>query len=184
MGLNEYDSLDAILSTTNISRTFDLLSIDIDGNDYHVWNDLRNYQPKVVVIEINPSIPNNIHFVQERNQTVKQGSSLLAFQGLGMEKGYELVECTLINAFFVKRELYPLFDIEDNTLESIYTDRQCQTQIFQLLMAPSRLVAVRNCSGMKLRSRRRIFNCCQRSNAISLMLDNRAFISADSNVLL
>ena len=132
VGLNEYDSLDAILSTTNISRTFDLLSIDIDGNDYHVWNDLRNYQPKVVVIEINPSIPNNIHFVQERNQTVKQGSSLLAFQGLGMEKGYELVECTLINAFFVKRELYPLFDIEDNTLESIYTDRQCQTQIFQL----------------------------------------------------
>lgn len=132
VGLNEHNGLDALLETTNISRNFDLLSIDIDGNDYHVWKDVQAYQPKVVVIEINPSIPNNIHFVQERNPAVKQGSSLLAIQNLAVQKGYELLTCTLINAFFVKRELFPYFEIEDNTLESIYTDTQCQTQIFQL----------------------------------------------------
>jgi hypothetical protein len=132
VGLNGNDGLDAILATTGISAHFDLLSIDIDGNDYHVWSDLNDYQPKVVVIEINPSIPTNVYFVQERNQAVKQGSSLLALQRLGREKGYELIESTLVNAFFVKRELFPYFEIKDNTLDAIYNDTQCQTQIFQL----------------------------------------------------
>lgn len=132
VGFDKHDKLDAILSGTHVSSDVDLLSIDIDGNDYHVWKDLTNYHPKVVVIEFNPSIPNNIHFIQNRDRTVNQGSSLLALQRLGIDKGYELVECSLINAFFVKKELFPLFEIEDNTIESLYTDKRCQTQIFQL----------------------------------------------------
>jgi hypothetical protein len=40
------DRLDAILATTDIPRDFALLSIDIDGNDYHVWESLQNYHPR------------------------------------------------------------------------------------------------------------------------------------------
>src|SRR6056297_2455992 len=43
VGFGETDSLDAILSETAIPQEFDLLSIDIDGCDYHVWESLNRY---------------------------------------------------------------------------------------------------------------------------------------------
>lgn len=76
VGFEGGNTLGKILSSTPIPVDFDLLSIDIDGNDYHVWEALRNYTPKVVVIEFNPTIPNSIAFVQEARMTVNQGSSL------------------------------------------------------------------------------------------------------------
>ena len=44
---------------------FDVLSIDIDGADYHVWDGLRGsrFAPALVVIEFNPTIPNHVAFV-------------------------------------------------------------------------------------------------------------------------
>ena len=68
VGLTEGDRLHDILSRTAIPRDFDLLSVDIDGADYHIWDSLppppAGYAPKVVVIEFNPTIPNNILYVQ------------------------------------------------------------------------------------------------------------------------
>ncbi len=47
------DSLDILLSRTPIPYDFDLLSIDIDNDDYYVWEGLTKYRPRVVIIEIN-----------------------------------------------------------------------------------------------------------------------------------
>ena len=44
--------LDAILSGTSIPADFDLLSIDVDSDDFHIWEGLTRYRPKIVVIEI------------------------------------------------------------------------------------------------------------------------------------
>ena len=44
------NKLDDILKETPLPKHFDLLSIDIDGDDYHVWNSLKNYDPSVVLI--------------------------------------------------------------------------------------------------------------------------------------
>jgi hypothetical protein len=63
-----------------------LLTIDIDGNDYHIWDSMQKYQPKVVIIEYNPTIPNDIKFIQEANFDVNQGSSLRAKIELGGKK--------------------------------------------------------------------------------------------------
>ncbi len=125
-------SLDSIFARSTIPADFDLLSIDIDGSDYHVWESLRNYRPRVVVIEINPTIPSDVEFVQPRDMTVFQGSSLLSLIQLGKEKGYELVETNETNAFFVLRELLPLTGVKDISIEALRDDHRFETKLFQL----------------------------------------------------
>lgn len=124
--LNEFvefegpQSLDELLSRTRIDTEFDLLSIDVDGNDYHIWDSLNRYRPRVVVVEFNPSIPNDTVFVQDRDMAVCQGNSLRALVELGKTKGYELVSTTMFNGVFVRREYFSLFNIEDNDLEKMH----------------------------------------------------------------
>jgi hypothetical protein len=115
------DSLDNLLKQTAIAQDFDLLSIDIDGNDYHIWDSVVCYKPKVVVIEFNPTIPNDIDFIQEKNMNICQGSSLLSLVKLAKTKGYELVATTVCNAFFVSVEFFDLFNIADNSLNAIHS---------------------------------------------------------------
>jgi hypothetical protein len=122
VGWSDKDNLDQILSSTPIPEDFDLLSIDIDGNDYHVWKAIRKYKPKIVVIEFNPTIPPGIRFVQQPNPSTNQGASLSSLVDLGKEKGYELVAVTGSNAFFVKSEYFSLFQIEDNRPEILWTN--------------------------------------------------------------
>ena len=126
------NSLESILSDTDIPVDFDLLSIDIDGNDYYVWESMEKYVPKVIVIEFNPTIPNDIVFVQDKNHRTNQGCSLLGLIQLGEKKGYEIVAVTDINAFFVKRKYFPLFHIEDNSIDMMYDQVPHETKIFQL----------------------------------------------------
>ena len=126
------DVLDNLLSQTAIPRDFDLLSIDIDGNDFHVWQALLGFRPKLVVIEFNPTIPNDVEFVQEANSAVNQGASLLSLCKLARSKDYELVGVTEINAFFVDGRYFPLFQMQDNSPAAINTSNKYITQVFQL----------------------------------------------------
>ena len=64
VGWEDSDCLDGILSLVNFPLDFDLLSVDIDGNDYHVWKAIKKYRPKLVVIEFNPTIPTEVEYVQ------------------------------------------------------------------------------------------------------------------------
>jgi hypothetical protein len=124
--------LDRILPRTPVPRGFDLLSIDIDGNDYHVWQAVEVYRPKVVVIEFNPSIPNDTIYVQDADMNVNQGASLRALIQLGKRKGYELISTTPINAIFVLRRLFPLFDISDNDIDLMHDDSRFSTYLLQM----------------------------------------------------
>lgn len=126
-GLN---SLDNILAQTNIPKDFTFLVIDIDGNDYYMWQSLETYRPKLVVIEFNPSISNELEFVQEKNMSLNQGCSPLALVNLAKQKGYELIGTTLNNAFFVDKQYFPLFNIEDNALCKLRTNLSKVTYLF------------------------------------------------------
>lgn len=125
------NSLDNLLNTTPIPREFDLLSIDIDGNDYHIWKTVRKYRPKVVIIEFNPTIPPDIEFVQPADFSVNQGTSLLSLFKLAKKKGYELVACTEANGIFVRKKYYPLFQMSDNSPGKMLSP-QFETRVFQL----------------------------------------------------
>lgn len=130
VGFGDNDNLDRILSDTPIPCDFDLLSIDIDGNDYHVWKRVERYQPKIVVIEFNPTIPTDVRFVQEASPALNQGASLLCLVELGKEKGYELVCVLPFNAFFVRKQFYHLSHLESNVPRVLRTDLSHITYLF------------------------------------------------------
>lgn len=130
VGFGDDDNLDRILSETPIPQDFDLLSVDIDGNDYHVWKRICQYKPKIVVVEFNPTIPTEVRFVQPANPSLNQGTSLLSLVELGKEKGYELVSVLQFNAFFVRKEYFHLFQIESNAPEVLRTDLSAITYLF------------------------------------------------------
>lgn len=125
-------TLDNILSKTAIPKDFDLLSIDIDGNDYHVWAAVTIYEPKVVIVEYNPTIPNHIEYVQPAQADVNLGNSLLSVVLLGKGKGYELIAVTDLNAIFVRRQYFPLFKIENNAVERMRPHSPYEMVIWQL----------------------------------------------------
>jgi hypothetical protein len=108
----EPDNVNEVLSEL-VPEVIDLLSLDIDGNDYWVWQALTGVRPRVVAIEYNST------FGPERSVTVPyrrgfdryrehasgfyHGASLSALARLGAEKGYVLAGCDSrgANAFFV-----------------------------------------------------------------------------------
>jgi hypothetical protein len=125
-------TLDNILKSTPIPKDFDLLSIDIDGNDYYIWETVVEFSPKVVVIEFNQTIPSDVRFVQEKNVKINHGASILSITELAQTKGYELITATICNAIFVKKQYFDLFGIEDNS-PSILWDQEAEApRIFQL----------------------------------------------------
>jgi len=130
VGFTKEDNLDRILEGTEIPLGFDLLSIDIDGNDFHVWKATARYKPKVVVIEFNPTIPTPISFVQPADSSINHGASLLSLVELGKEIGYELVSVLPFNAFFVRKEFFERFQVEDNSPEELRLDSKAVTYFF------------------------------------------------------
>lgn len=100
-------SLEALLSAHNVPAALDMLTIDVEGNDYHLLNSLRNYSPAVVAVDFNPSISNDVCFVQEENTQAHYGSSLSAFALLAHSRQYGLAAVTDWNAIFVRGDLFP-----------------------------------------------------------------------------
>jgi hypothetical protein len=96
------NNLDSLLSTTHCPEDVDLMSIDIDSNEWHIWQSLNNYHPKIVIIEINSSIPVGIY--QTHRDGICQGSSFSSTVELGKEKGYTPV-CHTGNLILVRDEL-------------------------------------------------------------------------------
>lgn len=115
-------ALDAFVSAGNINELLaanefegeiGVLSIDIDGNDYWVWEALQVATPRIVICEYNSlfgsdkaiTIPYDPNFdrTSAHPSNLYFGASLLALHKLAKSKGYELVavEPNGVNAFFV-----------------------------------------------------------------------------------
>jgi hypothetical protein len=113
------ESINDLIRRNGISGEIGLLSIDIDGNDYWVWEAIDVVLPSVVVLEYNArfgpqravTVPYDAGFVRSKAHpsTIYWGASLAAFCLLGKRKGYSFVGCNMAgnNAFFVRSELRP-----------------------------------------------------------------------------
>lgn len=91
----------------------DVLSVDIDGNDYYVLGAIRAVAPRVIVAEYNAKFPPDVRWIMEHNEAHRWdstdyfGASLKALEILLLERGYFLVGCNLLgtNAFFIRKDL-------------------------------------------------------------------------------
>ena len=122
------ENINSLLSETVAGRHVALLSIDIDGNDYWIWNAISVISPFVVVVEYNGKFPPPLRLVQRYrpdhtwDKTDAFGCSLSALEELGRSKGYRLVGCNItgINAFFVREDIvHDRFPIEQS-VKSLY----------------------------------------------------------------
>ncbi|WP_192924993.1 hypothetical protein [Sodalinema gerasimenkoae] len=113
------ENINHLLSSQNVTGNIGLLSIDVDGNDYWIWNSINVVDPDIVVIEYNSrfgsekavTVPYNPEFMRTKahHSNIYFGASLKALWLLGQEKGYALVGSNRAgnNAFFVKETLRP-----------------------------------------------------------------------------
>lgn len=114
------NSLDEIFARHTMPKDIDLLSIDIDSDDYHVFKELKNYQPRVVIIEHNPTIPPEIDIVQNIGDEVNFGASAKSLTLLAHKKGYKLAAATHTNCIFVHGSEFEKLEINEPNIEDIF----------------------------------------------------------------
>jgi len=110
------ENIDGLITGYTDCRDIGLLSVDIDGNDYWVWEAITTISPRIVVCEYNSafgatekvSIPYAPDFVRGRahHSELYFGASLAAFCSLAEKKGYDLIGTSDagLNAFFVRKD--------------------------------------------------------------------------------
>jgi hypothetical protein len=116
--------LDAILARTSAAIDPDLMIVDVDNNDYHIFGAIEVYKPKVLMIEINSTLLPDQEKVAEYNAPFvfgKHGSSILSITRLAESKGYRLICNVSCNAVYVQEKYYPLFFRKSYTPADFYT---------------------------------------------------------------
>lgn len=121
-------NVEILFEENGVPTDLDLLVIDIDSNDYYVWRAIRDFHPKVVMIEMNAFFPPPQKMVIEYHPmnywdgTYYGGASLQSMYELGKKKGYELIYqfSRGPNIVFVERKYFDRFGIADNSPSKLY----------------------------------------------------------------
>jgi len=128
------DNVNDILKKHDVPFVFDFLDLDIDGDDYWVWEALE-YKPRIVLLETQPGITNKVPLTikegesmchhQNHNTGVDHynyfGANLHALYDLAIKKGYEFVTTCRWNAFFIDRKEFHKLNIASIPKEVVIT---------------------------------------------------------------
>lgn len=132
------ENINDLIRNQGVSGEIGILSVDIDGNDYWVWEAIDCVNPGIVICEYNSlfgptaqiTIPYDPTFVRDRAHYSKvyYGASISALSSLAERKGYALVASNSVgnNVFFVRKDL--LGDIR--IVSPVEAYRQCQFREF------------------------------------------------------
>jgi len=124
------DNVNFLLKDIGVTGEVDLLSLDIDGNDYYIWEVIDAINPRLCVFETHNLIPGDLSLTIPYDETfscwAKEGYeqefrsvSLLAMKKLSQAKGYRLIGAHKhgFNAFFLRNDigqrLFPEVSIEE-----------------------------------------------------------------------
>lgn len=110
--------VDVLLAKAEIDYRVDFMSIDVDGDDYVIW-DAMGTRPRVICIEYNQSIPPHVDLRQAR-QGDCFGASALSLVRLGESKGYDLVGLSRCNLLFVDRSESEAFRDLERDLDQLF----------------------------------------------------------------
>ena len=147
------DNVNDLVRDHGLAGEVDLLSLDLDGNDYWVWRALDVCSPRIVILEFNAA------FGPDRALTVQYdpafdrgafkdvtahfyGASLTAFEQLGREKGYRLVvgEPRGANIYLLRNDVAP--EISASPVHAVYPDLLHDPQPFFDLITKAQLPLV------------------------------------------
>ncbi|PLY03580.1 MAG: hypothetical protein C0623_00760 [Desulfuromonas sp.] len=133
----DIENINRIIERNGLTGDIGLLSIDIDGNDYWLWNAINCISPRIVICEYNslfgPRAKVTIPYNEKFNRTVAHysnlymGASIAALTSLAREKGYSLVcsNSAGSNAFFVRNDVVgdlPICEPESAYVESKFRE--------------------------------------------------------------
>ncbi|MES3009900.1 MAG: ABC transporter ATP-binding protein [Pseudomonadota bacterium] len=126
------DNIEPWLAEHGLNTSFDVLAINLHGNDYWVWQALHEWQPRVVVIGCNGAYPPPRRWVMAPaddfvwREDTYYGASPQSLCDLAKQKGYELVCCDEQgqHLFFVQQALYDqlaaALAIPDNRISTLF----------------------------------------------------------------
>jgi hypothetical protein len=115
------ENINSIIEDAGFSGRIGLLSIDVDGNDYWIWEALTRLDPAIVVVEYNGifgsreavTIPYQVDFIRQNAHYsyLYWGTSLRALCHLATRRGYVWIGCNSAgnNAYFVRTEYASAF---------------------------------------------------------------------------
>ena len=107
-------SLDEILKASYAPTDIDLLSIDIDGQDYYLVNSLQRYKPRVLVVEFDPDAEEM--YIPKPGAGYLDQAGMLATIYAVQARGYNVICQTVCNLICVRKELAGLL-LEQATIE-------------------------------------------------------------------
>lgn len=111
------ENINQLINDYTSVKDIGLLSVDIDGNDYWIWDNIVDINPRIVVCEYNSAfgntkkvtVPYKSDFVRSREHYSELyfGASLAALCHLAEKKGYDFIGTTSagVNAYFIRKDL-------------------------------------------------------------------------------
>ena len=149
------DNINGLISNAGLKGEVGILHIDIDGNDYWIWESISVVDPVLVIVEYNSvfggersiSVPYDAGFVRNEKHysNLYFGASLKAFTWLAKKKGYTLLGSNSAgnNAYFLRddhmREGIPSVTPEDGYVCSRFRESRNPDGALTFLAGEERL---------------------------------------------
>ncbi len=111
------DNVNRVLASAGVPDEVDVLSLDIDGNDLHLWSAM-SMRPRILICEFNNAVPSDLaltipyrpdfnYAALPPDQAFFRSASLAAYVAVSRRKGYRLVGINALgfNAIFLRDDV-------------------------------------------------------------------------------
>jgi hypothetical protein len=166
------DNINVLFENAGFTGEIGLLSVDIDGNDYWVWDAIHVVNPVIVIVEYNSifgsehaiTIPYDPTFYRTKAHysNLYWGASLKALCLLAEKKGYSFVGCNSAgnNAYFVRKDRVgkiPVKTVAQGYVESKFRESRDEAGNLSYLRGKQRLEAMKDMQVFNIENNKQVF---------------------------